>query len=218
MITALVAGGRKNRMKFDVIVCDPPWKYNNKKTGGSHKSGSAQKYKTMDYLQIADLHHDFYDIMSENSCAFLWVTNPMLKEGLYILEDWGYEYKTMLTWDKMRYGMGYWFRGQTEHCLFGIKGNVPALRSQFKNLITERLFKHSKKPDVFYYMINKIFEGKKILELFATRERFANWTCLGNEISGNDIVTDLEKLGQRMLEEQIKQEKLSARGGSRLYR
>lgn len=214
-------------MKFDVIVADPPWKYNNKNTGGSHKSGSAQKYKTMDYLQIADLHHDFYDMISKDSCVFLWVTNPMLKEGLYVLEDWEYEYKTMLTWNKMRYGMGYWFRGQTEHCLFGIKGNVAAFKSTFPNMIEEKSFKHSRKPTMFYHMIDQIFSCKNILELFATEQRLSDitvtgmgnkWTCLGNEISGNDIVTDLEKLGQKRIEEQIKQEKALSRGGSRLYR
>jgi len=30
--------------KYNVIYADPGWKYDNEKTGGSHKSGAAQKY------------------------------------------------------------------------------------------------------------------------------------------------------------------------------
>lgn len=181
-------------MKFDVLIVDAPWSYNNKKTGGSHKSGAAQKYNTMNYLEIAELKNYLSDLMKENSFLFFWITNSMIKEGLYIMDDWNYDYKTMLTWDKMRYGMGYWFRGQTEHCLFGVKGKVPALKTNFRNLIQEKPNGHSKKPDVFYGMIQTVFNGKNILELFATRERFANWTCIGNEISGHDIETDLREL------------------------
>ena len=193
--------------KFDVLIVDPPWRYNNKKTGGSHTSGSEQKYKTMDYLQIAELKNEFYDLLADDSCLFFWVTNPMMKEALYILDDWDYTYKTMITWDKIRYGMGFWFRSQTEHCLFGVKGEVPAFRSNFPNIITEKRFTHSQKPDKFYYIINTLFAGKKILELFATRTRYSNWTCIGNEITGNDIVRDLELLGQKMIEEKINAEK-----------
>lgn len=180
--------------KYDVLIVDAPWKYNNKKTGGSHKSGASQKYDTMTTDDLSDLRFYINDLMQENSYLFLWTTNSMMKEALYLVECYGFEFKTILTWDKMRYGMGYWFRGQTEHCLFGVKGKVPALKTNFRNLIQEKPNGHSKKPDVFYGMIQTVFNGKNILELFATRERFANWTCIGNEISGHDIETDLREL------------------------
>jgi hypothetical protein len=34
-------------MKYNVIYADPPWTFNNKNTGGSFKSGAANKYKVM---------------------------------------------------------------------------------------------------------------------------------------------------------------------------
>ena len=53
--------------------------------------------------------------ITEPDCVcFLWVTNPLLPEGLQLLKGWGFEYKTMLTWKKNT-GTGYWFIGRTEH-------------------------------------------------------------------------------------------------------
>ena len=33
-------------MKYEIIYCDPPWQFSNKKTGGSMKSGAAHQYLT----------------------------------------------------------------------------------------------------------------------------------------------------------------------------
>jgi len=184
-------------MKYDVLIVDPPWKYDNIKTGGSHKSGAAQKYETMSTLQLLDLDRLITRVMNDDSYIFLWSTNSMIGEALGILAEWGFLYKTMLTWNKMRYGMGYWFRSQTEHCLFGVNGKVPALKSNYRNLITEEPREHSQKPCSFYGMINSLFPNKKILELFAT-EKYPNdnWTCIGKAITDNDIEKDLKELIQ----------------------
>ena len=45
---------------YEIIYADPPWPYRNKKTGGSHKSGSEQHYDVMTMediqaLPVADL-------------------------------------------------------------------------------------------------------------------------------------------------------------------
>ena len=41
------------------------------------------------------------------------------------MEEWGFRYVTMITWAKDRFGLGQYFRGMTEHCLFGVKGKLP---------------------------------------------------------------------------------------------
>jgi N6-adenosine-specific RNA methylase IME4 len=72
----------------------------------------------------------------KDSVCFLWITVPLLPDGFKVLEAWGYKYKTMITWRKiMSLGMGFWWRGQTEHLLFGIKGKIKAFRMQEKNII-----------------------------------------------------------------------------------
>jgi N6-adenosine-specific RNA methylase IME4 len=198
-------------MKFDCLVIDPPWQYDNKRTGGTHKSGAEQKYDIMDFLNISTLSIHLDKVMADNSVIFLWITNPMLERGLQLLKLWNYEYKTMITWVKKSYGMGYWFRGKTEHILFGVKGNVKAFRLNTPNLIvSNKTLKHSQKPIEFYNLVQKSARTMldqqdyltkiNILELFARKpvEIFkvdgANWTCLGKEITGNDIREDLSRL------------------------
>lgn len=89
---------------------------NNKKTGGSFKSGASQKYPTMFLTDIVNLPID--QIAMKDSCLFLWAITPMLPEALEVMGGWKYEYKTAIYWRKvMSLGMGYWFRGQVEVCL-----------------------------------------------------------------------------------------------------
>ena len=64
---------------------------------------------------------------------YLWVTNPRLFRGRFdpigpidIVEAWGFEYVTLLTWHKLGApGMGFYFRGDTEHVIFAKRGNAP---------------------------------------------------------------------------------------------
>lgn len=197
-------------MKFDILIMDPPWSYNNKRTGGSLKSGSGQHYETMTFTDLWLLWlwpKDYLArVMDENSMCFMWTTNSMIEEALELLSLYGYKFKTMITWVKKNYGLGYWFRGKTEHCLFGVKGNVKALRINMSNvIISDKVLKHSEKPEEFYNYIRQIVgesyvkHDKKlnILELFARKQRYLtgfNWTCLGKEITGNDIEEDLKQL------------------------
>jgi len=181
-------------MKFDVLYVDPPWQYNNKKMGGSHKSGASQKYTTMSLQQLIDLKQYIDPVVKNNSCLFLWGTTPMLPEAFQLMKAWGYKYKTLFTWDKGGYKTGYWFRGQTEHCLFGIKGRVAAFRSGEKNIFFEKSESHSKKPIAMWGIIKKVLWNKEVLELFATQQSKPLWTRIGKEVTGNDIIFDLKQL------------------------
>jgi len=41
--------------KYNIIYADPPWRYANKKTGGSMKSGAEAHYPTMSIQEICDM-------------------------------------------------------------------------------------------------------------------------------------------------------------------
>ena len=191
---------------------DPPWSYNRKSTGGTNKSGSSQQYNTMTLEQINDLYDYIHPLINQNSVMFLWTTNSFLQGALDIMWDWGFDYKTMITWVKRNNGLGNWFRGKTEHLLMGVRsgGKVKPFRLQIPNLIiSEKTLKHSEKPEESYVLIeqcakNMVVEQDikiDILELFARQERTAleknfyenvRWTCIGKDISGNDIKEDLK--------------------------
>ena len=198
-------------MKFDILVADCPWSYNRKSTGGTNKSASNQHYDTMTLEELEDLYHKgLGNIIADNCVLFLWTTVPMLEDALYIMKRWGFEYKTTVTWVKRNNGLGNWFRGKTEHLLMGVRGKVKPFRLQAPNLIlSEKTLKYSEKPVESYELIQRCAEQMgflhskqiKILELFARLPTpmfisgtVDEWTCIGKEISGNDIKVDLSCL------------------------
>jgi len=165
--------------KYKCILADPPWEYDNKNTSGSNSSGACQQYSTMSLDDIKNM--SVPEISMDNSCLFLWCTTPLLPYGFDVMKSWGFEYKTTIYWRKiMSLGMGYWFRGQVEVCLFGIKGKMKPFRCQRPNFIQSKVREHSRKPDDLYYIIESIGLNPKI-ELFARRKR-KGWDVWGNDI------------------------------------
>ena len=172
-------------MSYRTIVADPPWSYRNDgKTGilttsKSEATHPAFQYRRMAIEGIAAL--PVGDWADDNAHLYLWVTNPQLFEAYPILEAWGFEYVTLLTWRKLgTLGMGYYFRGDTEHVIFGVRGKAPiapALRA--RNWFAAPKVGHSVKPDRFYEMVERVSPGP-YLELFARRRRYG-WDVWGDE-------------------------------------
>ncbi|MFA6364241.1 MT-A70 family methyltransferase [Methanoregula sp.] len=174
--------------KYQVIYADPAWQYRNKNTGGHAntilgcaKSGAAQKYDVMSTEEICAL--PVPSISSRNCVLFLWATTPLLPDAFKVMDAWGFEYKTAIYWRKiMSLGMGFWFRGQVEVCLFGIKGNVPAFHCQHPNFLQTKAGPHSRKPKELFDIIGPCIEKMTPkIELFA-RQRIEGWDCWGNQI------------------------------------
>lgn len=170
--------------KYQVIYADPPWSYDNKKIG--RKGGSIENYNTMTLDDIMEMKMKIP--FDDNSVLFLWITVPLLPNGFKVMDAWGFKYKTMLTWVKMRkIGMGYYYRGQSEHLLFGVKGNIKAFRTKHKNVIASIVGKHSEKPEDFRKLIERsTFHLPNKLELFARKES-PGWDVFGDQVK-NSIV------------------------------
>lgn len=119
---------------------------------------------------------------------YLWVTNNFLPDGLKVMEAWGFRYVTMITWLKDRAGLGQYFRGITESCLFGIKGHpsykigADGKRCQGLTGFTAPRTIHSRKPEEMRRMIESVSYGP-YCELFA-REPHPRWDVWGNEVEG----------------------------------
>lgn len=170
--------------KYKIIYADPPWSYENKKLGRSLNAGAEIHYDTMSLEEIKNL--PIHKIRDRDSAIFLWVVVPQLPECFEVLKSWGFEYKTMITWVKSKGnhihgGLGYWFRGYTEHLLFGIRGNVKAFKCQKKNYIIHTNMGHSKKPDEFRKLVEvSTYNLTPRIELFA-RTRIHGWDVFGND-------------------------------------
>jgi len=168
--------------KYQIIYADPPWEYQNKRTGGSMRSGARDKYPTMKLEDILAL--PVGDIASEDSVLFLWATVPLLPEALSIVKGWGFGYKTLVVWRKiMSLGMGFWLRGQCELCLVGVRGTVKPFRLQRANFIQAKALNHSEKPKEMRQLIEETGLSPRI-ELFA-RQKVEGWDCWGNEVESD---------------------------------
>jgi len=160
---------------YDVLVVDPPWEYN--RTYDPDNSRIANPYPSMSLEDINNIKLP----SSKNSILWLWTTQAYLYEAKDILKNWGYEYKATLVWNKDNMGMGNWLRMQCEFCLLGIKGNPTYHNTKYRDIITEKGREHSRKPDLFYNMVNDTCIGTK-LDYFS-REHRDGWYSYGNEIN-----------------------------------
>lgn len=191
--------------KYNILLIDPPWSYDNKKTGGSMKSGALAKYPTLTIEDLCSLK--IKKISSKDSVLFLWVTVPLLPEAFQVMKAWGFKYKTMITWNKTgRSGLGYWYRGFTEHLLLGVRGKVKAFRYQRSNIVTHNVLRHSQKPEIFRNIIDKSTENmpeRNKIEFFA-RQRIPGWDSIGIELDGLDVRESIDKLikGEELCQEE----------------
>lgn len=140
-------------------------------------SGADSKYPTMSLQKLCALN-----LPAHKDCTlFLWSTVPLLPDALSLMSAWGFHYKTTVFWHKiMSLGMGFWFRGQVEMLLLGIKGSIKAFRIQKANIITAKALRHSEKPEEFRRLIEMTGLIPR-LEMFA-RHKAPGWDSHGNEI------------------------------------
>lgn len=169
--------------KYDIIYADPPWM---EAGGGKIRRGANRHYQLMKTVDIAMLPVN--QIAAKNCHLYLWVTNGKLQDGLRVIQAWGFRYVTMITWVKDRFGIGQYFRGQTEQCLFAVKGVIPykivdGKRQQYVTYFAAKRTTHSTKPEIMRRIIEKVSdrEGFNKIELFA-RKKADGWECWGNEV------------------------------------
>jgi N6-adenosine-specific RNA methylase IME4 len=162
---------------FDLILADPPWQY---KITEADNRKIENHYDTQSLDQICA---NTPPNTAQSCVLLLWATAPLLLEALRVMDAWGFAYKTSAVWDKEILGMGYWFRGQHELLLVGIKGKVspPSPGARVSSVFREARAKHSAKPECVFNWIEKAFPDAKKLERYARKAR-PGWACEGNEL------------------------------------
>jgi N6-adenosine-specific RNA methylase IME4 len=164
---------------FDVVSIDPPWPYEGEnKQITSYDSVGRRVANPYPEMSIDDIKKIKLPIM-DDSIIFLWTTHKFLPDAFDILKGWGMTYKATLVWNKEKIGMGAWFRMQCEFCLLSIKGKPYWENTAFRDIINEPRREHSRKPDSFFEMVEKITLGRK-LEYFS-REKREGWQSFGND-------------------------------------
>ena len=171
------------RRTFRTTLLDPPWL---ERGGGKIKRGADRHYKLMKTPEILGylLTLQTLGIWSphKDSPLYHWATNNFLKDALWVMETLGYRFIHPITWAKTRTGLGQYRRGQTEHMLFGVRGDaqVPDTANRTSTLLSGQVIpptKHSAKPEQQYADINRVSPGP-YLELFA-RAVAPGWSAYG---------------------------------------
>jgi N6-adenosine-specific RNA methylase IME4 len=317
-------------MKFDLIVCDAPWRFGDKLTMSDVKRGADANYDTMPLADIIALPVE--KLAAKDAVLGLWVPSSMLQDGLDVMKAYGFKQKQIYTWmkasrnpapppkatfrsareafvacletsqidgydssasdvfflqgrdpgpfegghfdeinllleltgdDRVRgashafakllnrghswvdaqpaidllkrvpglerlrmpdeiaeallaseeieqrgwleakqaFGMGYHFRGCTEHALVGTRGKPkPVSRSQ-RNAHLSPAMPHSVKPEEFQDRLEAMYPTARKLEMFARRKR-EGWTTIGNECEGT-IGVDIRDWCAQLIDEKI---------------
>lgn len=177
--------------KYKIIYADPPWQYRVYFKKGQGRSAE-NHYHTMNIKDIMALPVD--KIADKDCILFLWITFPCLKEGIEVMERWGFKYKTCgFNWVKRNkkkntyfMGLGFWTRSNSEVCLIGTKGQPKRVSKSVPQICDARIMEHSKKPAEIRERIVELCGELPRVELFA-RDKVKGWDSLGDEIDGKDI-------------------------------
>lgn len=185
--------------KYQIIYADPPWQYSSKELYGDkicgYKNGQRKRFASLERIyntmSLGEINNLPVKAITDTDCAlFLWVTDSHLKEGISVIEHWGFKYKTIaFVWVK-KYKTGTtvlnfapWTLKSTEICLLGIKGKMSQYKkaNNIQQLVIAERTEHSKKPDEVRNRIIDLFGNLSQIELFA-RQRADGWDCWGNNI------------------------------------
>jgi N6-adenosine-specific RNA methylase IME4/ParB-like chromosome segregation protein Spo0J len=167
--------------KPNLILADPPWKYDFAETDSRQIEN---QYPTGTVPEIAAyMRKEMLAEDTEQNCVlFLWATVAKMTEAFEIIEELGFQYKTCAVWDKEKIGMGYWFRGQHELLLVATRGKFspPAEENRISSVFREARGKHSAKPECVYQWIEQAFPDACKMEIFQRSPR-ESWIGKGNE-------------------------------------
>lgn len=176
---------------YSVLYADPPWEYSDQRTGGSSSGAASALYPTMPTdaicaLADADGQH-ILDRASPTAALFLWATAPCLPDALRVVQAWGFDYKAQFVWDKVRGFNGHYNDVRHELLLIALRGSFqPRCESLRGSIVTFEKTRHSRKPDVFYEIIEEMYpvsDPPTHLEIFARKKGTSRpgWALWGNE-------------------------------------
>lgn len=166
-------------MKYRTIVADPPWAYGDKLRIGSgpkHRGADAHyQTKSLDWITSLPVGA----VAEDDAHLYLWTTNAFMVEGHEVARAWGFTPRTILTWVKTQIGMDHYFRNNTEHVIFAVRGSQPLKVRNAPTAFTAPRGEHSAKPECFIDLVESWSPGP-YLELFSRRHRMG-WDVWGNE-------------------------------------
>ena len=167
--------------KYMLIYADPPWQYD--KTEEFKGQDVERHYQTMTEIEICSMQ--IQKISADDCVLYLWSTAPKLNVAMRVMDAWGFDYKTCMVWDKIKHNMGFYASIRHELLLIGGKGSAKPddlkAANQTDSVQSIERTSHSKKPEIFYEILERLHTHKNKIELFARSKR-DGWDSWGNQI------------------------------------
>jgi len=192
--------------RYGLIYADVPRHFNVYSDDTGLGRSPENHYPTMSFDELLTL--PINDIAADDCILVYWSTAASLLDDIEIMAEWGFAslrprdglgklskpngvalppvgrgtYRSMQVWDKIRMGLGYWFRDRHEIVLIGVRGNVipPAPGTQDESLFSESKGEHSAKPNRVAAMLDRLWPNIPKIEIFARAAR-DNWDVWGLE-------------------------------------
>lgn len=172
---------------FDLIYADPPWQFDNVAKSKGQWGGAAKHYRTMPIADLCAL--PVAELAAKNCLLAMWHVPAMPREAIQVVEAWGFRLVTFkgFTWHKVtvngldHFGMGTLTRGNSEDCLFAVRGKPVRKSASVRQMIHAEVRAHSEKPDETRERLVQLVGNVRRIELFA-RKRLPEWSAWGNEI------------------------------------
>ena len=174
---------------YSIIYADPPWKQSKggKKAVRANSSGKPLDYQTCtleeiyEHLKTAVISHT-----AENSVLFLWTIDKYLFEAQQMAERLAYKLHARMIWNKVNgIPAAFTIRFGHEYLLYMYKGKLLPIdrdeRGKIHSVFTEKVKRHSQKPQIAYEIIERLYPFYNRLEMYARNER-QGWDCWGNEV------------------------------------
>lgn len=175
--------------QYGLIYADPPWKQSKggKKSVRENSSGKPLDYPVCSLDEIKEHLQLATNASGENSILFLWTIDKYLFEAQEIAESLGYKLHARMIWDKVTgIPAAFTVRYGHEYLLYMYKGKLTPVakdeRGKIHTVFREKVTKHSKKPEIAYEIIERLYPDLKKLEMYARNTRLG-WDCFGNEVT-----------------------------------
>lgn len=177
--------------KYQIIYADPPWKQmkGGRKNKRPNSSGGALAYSTMSLDDIQGVLNKAGFRSDENRVMFLWTIDKYLHQAERMAHSLGYKLHARMIWNKVTgIPAAFTIRYGHEYLLYLYHGKLLPVakdeRGKIHSVFTEKVKKHSQKPEIAFQIIERLYPDTDRLELFARQKR-PGWDVWGNEVESD---------------------------------
>jgi len=173
---------------YDILVIDPPWpvkKSGKRKARPNPNNTGSLVYKTMSLTECLDLSSELCSEGNENHSVFMWTTDKYVSEVDLYMKSLGYKKHVTFIWDKLcGLAPAFSVRFCHEYCIWYYKGKFPGVakdvRGKYSTVLSGGKREHSRKPEIFYTMLEELFPTKTKKDYFS-REPREGWSQFGDQ-------------------------------------